>query len=459
MYYGISGGIYTRMFEELSSKFDRVFKFIRGKGKVTEEGIDEFLREVRRVLLDADVNYKVVKDFTQAVKADVLLKNIVSSINPGKLMIDTINNQLITLMGEKRTDIKFSNQIPSVIMIVGLQGSGKTTFSAKLARYLRSKGRSPALAACDVYRPAAIEQLKVLGSQIDVNVYSEDTKEPVKIAQNAIEFCRKNMKDTLIVDTAGRLAIDEEMMKEVETLKAKLNPSEILFVVDAMTGQDAVNTAKEFHNRLDYDGVILTKLDGDTRGGAALSIRAVVSKPIKFVSIGEKLDAIEPFYPDRMASRILGRGDMTSLVEKAAEVLPEELDEKKIKKLEEKLRKNKFDFDDFLEQLQQIKKMGSLSQLVGMIPGADKMLKGKEIDEKPLKKVEAVITSMTRKERGNPNILNGSRRKRIASGSGTTIQEVNKVIKQFNEMQKMIKQMKKGKLNNLFKSFNIPNFN
>ena len=447
------------MFEELSSKFDRVFKFIKGKGKVTEEGIDEFLREVRRVLLDADVNYKVVKDFTQAVKADVLLKNIVSSINPGKLMIDTINNQLITLMGEKRTDIKFSNQIPSVIMIVGLQGSGKTTFAAKLARYLRSKGRSPALAACDVYRPAAIEQLKVLGSQIDVNVYSEDTKEPVKIAQNAIEFCRKNMKDTLIVDTAGRLAIDEEMMNEVETLKAKLNPSEILFVVDSMTGQDAVNTAKEFHNRLDYDGVILTKLDGDTRGGAALSIRAVVSKPIKFVSIGEKLDAIEPFHPDRMASRILGRGDMTSLVEKAAEVLPEELDEKKIKKLEEKLRKNKFDFDDFLEQLQQIKKMGSLSQLVGMIPGADKMLKGKEIDEKPLKKVEAVITSMTRKERGNPNILNGSRRKRIASGSGTTIQDVNKVIKQFNEMQKMIKQMKKGKLNNLFKSFNIPNFN
>lgn len=446
------------MFEELSSKFDRVFKFIKGKGKVTEEGIDEFLREVRRVLLDADVNYKVVKDFTEAVKADVLSKNIVSSINPGKLMIDTINNQLIALMGETRADIKFSNRIPSVIMIVGLQGSGKTTFAAKLARHLRSKGRSPALAACDVYRPAAIEQLKVLGNQIDVNVYSEDTKEPVKIGQNAIEFCRKNMKDTLIVDTAGRLAIDEDMMKEVETLKEKLNPSEILFVVDAMTGQDAVNTAKEFHNRLDYEGVVLTKLDGDTRGGAALSIRAVVSKPIKFSSVGEKLDAIEAFHPDRMASRILGRGDLTSLVEKAAEVLPEELDEKKIKKLEEKFRQNKFDFDDFLEQLQQIKKMGSLSQLVGMIPGADRMLKGKELDEKPLKKVEAVITSMTKKERGNPNILNGSRRKRIASGSGTTIQDVNKVIKQFNEMQKMIKQMKKGKLNNLFKSFNIPNF-
>jgi signal recognition particle subunit SRP54 len=447
------------MFEDLSTKFDRVFRFIKGKGKVTEQGIDEFLREVRRVLLDADVNYKVVKDFTEAVKTNVLSKNIVSSINPGKVMIDTINSELIKLMGEKRTDIKFSNQIPSVIMLVGLQGSGKTTFSAKLARYLKSKGRSPALAACDVYRPAAIEQLKVLGEQTGISVYSEDSGEPVKIALNAVEFCRKNMKDTLVLDTAGRLAIDEEMMKEAETLKEKLNPTEILFIVDSMTGQDAVNTAKEFHNRLNYDGVILTKLDGDTRGGAALSIRAVVTKPIKFVGIGEKLDAIEPFYPERMASRILGRGDMTSLVEKAAEVLPQEFDEKKIQKLEEKFRKNRFDFNDFLDQLQQIKKMGSLSQLVGMIPGADRMLKGQEIDEKPLKKVEAVITSMTGKERENPDILNGSRRKRIASGSGTTIQDVNKVIKQFYEMQKMIKQMKKGKFNNLFKNFNLPNFN
>ncbi len=337
------------MFEDLSSKFDRIFKFIKGKGKVSEQGIDDFLREVRRVLLDADVNYKVVKDFTESVKSAVLSNNIVNSINPGKLMIDTINTQLIKLMGEKRTDIKFSNRIPSVIMLVGLQGSGKTTFSAKLAGYLKSKGKSPALAACDVYRPAAIEQLKVLGKQIDVSVYSDESNEPVTIAMNAVEFCRQNMKDTLIVDTAGRLAIDEEMMKEVEALKEKLNPSEILFIVDSMTGQDAVNTAKEFHNRLDYDGVILTKLDGDTRGGAALSIRAVVTKPIKFVGIGEKLDAIEPFYPDRMASRILGRGDLTSLVEKAAEILPQELDEKKIKKLEEKLRKNKFDFNDFLE--------------------------------------------------------------------------------------------------------------
>jgi signal recognition particle subunit SRP54 len=445
------------MFEELSNKFDRVFKFIRGKGKVTEENIDEFLREVRKVLLDADVNYKVVKDFIQEVKNSVLSQNVFTSINPAQLIINTINSQLVRLMGEKRSDIRFSNNIPSVIMVVGLQGSGKTTFAAKLAKHLHSKGRNPALAACDVYRPAAIEQLISLGEQINIPVYSEDTNDPLKIAQNAADFCRKNFKDTLIVDTAGRLAIDEEMMREVETLKAKLNPSEILFVVDAMTGQDAVNTAKEFHNRLDYDGIILTKLDGDTRGGAALSIRAVVTKPIKFVGIGEKLDAIEPFYPERMASRIMGHGDLTTLVEKAAEILPQELDEKKLKKLEEKLNKNKFDFNDFLDQLQQIKKMGPLSQILSMIPGADKMLKGKEVDEKPMKKVEAVITSMTFNERENPNILNGSRRRRIAAGSGTSIQDVNRVIKQFHEMQKMLKQMKKGKMNNLLKNFNIPN--
>ncbi|MGA2667806.1 MAG: signal recognition particle protein [Ignavibacteria bacterium] len=446
------------MFEDLSTKFDKVFRFIRGRGKVTEQNIDEFLRELRRILLDADVNYKVVKEFIDNVKTNVLSQNIYKSINPGNLIISTINNQLIKLMGEKKTDIRFSNNIPSVIMLVGLQGSGKTTFAAKLANYLKTRGRNPALAACDVYRPAAIQQLKILGAEIRIDVYSEDSKDPVSIALHAMEYCRKNLKDTLVVDTAGRLAIDEEMMREVETLKSKLNPSEILFIVDSMTGQDAVNTAKEFHNRLDYDGVILTKLDGDTRGGAALSIRAVVSKPIKFASVGEKLDAIEPFYPDRMASRILGKGDLTSLVEKAAEILPQELDEKKIQKLEEKLRKNKFDFNDFLDQLQQIKKMGPISQLVGMIPGADKMLRGKEVDEKPLKKVEAVITSMTKKERENPNLLNGSRRKRIASGSGTTIQDVNRVIKQFNEMQRMLKQMRKGKFSNLFRNFDISNF-
>lgn len=447
------------MFEDLSSKFDKVFKFIRGKGKVTEQSVDEFLREVRRVLLDADVNYKVTKEFIENVKTSVLSQNIVNSINPANLMFDTINTQLIKLMGEQRSDIRFSNTIPSVIMLVGLQGSGKTTFAAKLANYLKTRGRSPAMAACDIYRPAAVDQLKVLGSQIGISVFSEEANDPLIIASHAIEYSRKNLKDTLIVDTAGRLAIDDEMMKEVETLKSKLNPSEILFIVDSMTGQDAVNTAKEFHNRLDYDGVVLTKLDGDARGGAALSIRAVVDKPIKFVSIGEKLDAIEPFHPDRMASRILGRGDVATLVEKATQILPEELDEKKIKKFEEKLRKNRFDFNDFLEQLQQIKKMGPLSQLVGMIPGADRMLKGKEVDEKPMKKVEAVITSMTNKERENPGILNGSRRKRIASGSGTTIQDVNRVIKQFNEMQKMIKQMKKGKFSNILKNFNLPNIN
>ncbi len=444
------------MFEDLSGKFEKVFKFIRGKGKVTEQTIDEFLREVRKVLLDADVNYKVTKDFIDDVKQAALAKNVIRSINPGKVIVDTITQQLIKLMGEKRTDIKFGNSIPSVIMLVGLQGSGKTTFAAKLARYLKSKGKSPALAACDVYRPAAIDQLKSLGAQIGVEVYSEDVKDPVKIAVNAMEYCRKNLKDTLIVDTAGRLAIDEEMMKEVETLKAKLNPSEIMFVVDSMTGQDAVNTAKEFHDRLDYDGIIMTKLDGDSRGGAALSIRAVVTKPIKFVGVGEKIEAIEPFYPDRMASRILGKGDLTSLVEKASEMLPQEMDPEKIKKLEEKFRKDNFDFNDFLDQLQQMRKMGPLSQLVGMIPGADRMLKGKEIDEKPIRLLEAVIRSMTNKEREKPDLLNGSRRKRIATGSGTSIQEVNRVVKQYYDMQKMIKQMKKGNLSNLMRQFNLP---
>ncbi len=444
------------MFEDLSGKFEKVFKFIRGKGKVTEQTIDEFLREVRKVLLDADVNYKVTKDFIDDVKQAALAKNVVRSINPGKVIVDTITQQLIKLMGEKRTDIKFGNTIPSVIMLVGLQGSGKTTFSAKLARYLKSKGKSPALAACDVYRPAAIEQLKSLGAQIGIDVYSEDVKDPLTIATNAMEFCRKNLRDTLIVDTAGRLAIDEEMMKEVETLKAKLNPSEIMFVVDSMTGQDAVNTAKEFHDRLDYDGIVMTKLDGDSRGGAALSIRAVVTKPIKFVGVGEKIEAIEPFYPDRMASRILGKGDLTSLVEKASEMLPQEMDPEKIKKLEEKFRKDNFDFNDFLDQLQQMRKMGPLSQLVGMIPGADRMLKGKEIDEKPIKQLEAVIRSMTNKEREKPDLLNGSRRKRIATGSGTTIQDVNRVVKQYYDMQKMIKQMKKGNLSNLMRQFNLP---
>lgn len=447
------------MFEDLIGKFDNVFKFIKGKGKVTEENLDEFLREVRKVLLDADVNYKVVKDYIVNVKSAVVNKKIFAAINPSLLIINTISDELIKLMGEKKSDIHYSNSVPSIIMLVGLQGSGKTTFAAKLAKHLKSKGRFPVLAACDIYRPAAIEQLKNLGSQIDVDVFSEGVKNPIEITKNAVDYCRKNLKNTLIIDTAGRLAIDDEMMNEIESLKKKFNPSEILFIVDSMTGQDAVNTAKEFHNRLNFDGVVLTKLDGDTRGGAALSIRAVVTKPIKFISVGEKLDAIEPFYPDRMASRILGKGDLASLVEKASVLLPEELDEKKIQKLEEKLRKNKFDFNDFLEQLQQMKKMGPLSQIIGMIPGADKMMKGQEIDEKPLKKIEAIITSMTLKERENPNILNGSRRLRIARGSGSTIQDVNRLIKQFHEMQKMMKQLKKGKFSNIMKNFNLPAFN
>lgn len=445
------------MFEELSSKFDKIFKFIRGKGKVSEQTLDEFLREVRRILLDADVNYKVVKDFVQQVKDISVSKNIYQSINPGKLVINTIQEQLIKLMGERKNDIKFSEKIPSVIMLVGLQGSGKTTFAAKLAKYLKSKGKNPALAACDIYRPAAIDQLKALGEQTGISVYSEDSKDVMKISENAVEFCRKNYKDTLIVDTAGRLAIDNEMMQEVSLLKSNLSPSEILFIVDAMTGQDAVNTAKEFHDQLDYDGVVLTKLDGDARGGAALSIRAVVNKPIKFVGVGEKLDAIESFHPDRMASRILGQGDLMTLAEKAADIIPDETDEKKIQKFEEKFKKNKFDFNDFLDHLHQIKKMGPISQIVGMIPGADKMLRGKEVDEKPLRKLEAVIYSMTHKERENPHILNGSRRRRIADGSGTSIQDVNRVIKQFNEMQKMMKQLSRGKFSNIFKKFNLPN--
>lgn len=443
------------MFEELSTKFERAFKFVLGKGKLREKELDDFLREVRRVLLDADVNYKVAREFVASVKEKAVERNVYSSINPGQLIMNVIDAQLAQLMGEKNISIKFSDSIPSVVMLLGLQGSGKTTFAAKLAGYLKSRGRHPALAACDIRRPAAIDQLKTLGSQIDIDVISDPTVAPAEIARKAIDFCRKNLRDTLIIDTAGRLAVDDEMMTEAMDIKKTVKPGETLFVVDAMTGQDAVNTAKAFHDRLDFDGVVLTKLDGDARGGAALSIRAVVNEPIKFVSIGEKLDAIEPFHPDRMASRILGKGDLLSLAEKAAEILPQQQDEEKIKKLEEKLRKNKFDFSDFLEQLQQIKKMGSLSQMIGMIPGADKILKGKQIDEKPIKQTEAIILSMTTEERENPDILNGSRRKRIAFGSGTTIQEVNRLVKQFHEMKKMMKQVSRGKFSNILRNLQI----
>jgi signal recognition particle subunit SRP54 len=441
------------MFEDLSNKLEGVLKKIRGQGKITEKNIDESLREIRRVLFDADVNYKVVTKFLEEVKKKSLGQNVLNSITPGQLIVKIINDELVSLMGSEKADLKFSNSVPSLVMAVGLQGSGKTTFCAKLAKYLKSKGKNPVLAACDIYRPAAIEQLKVLGKQIDVAVISLDSKNPVEIAKEAEDYCRKNAKDTLIIDTAGRLAIDEEMMNEVFSLKTKLNPAEILFVVDSMTGQDAVNTAKSFHDKLEFDGIVLTKLDGDTRGGAALSIRAVVNKPIKFVSIGEKLEALEPFYPDRMASRILGKGDIISFVEKAQQ----EFDLKESEKLEDKLKKNKFDFEDFLVQIRQIKKMGSLNSLLSMIPGVGNAMKGKEIDEKIFLKTEAIILSMTKKERENPNILNGMRRRRIANGSGTTIQEVNRIIKQFDEMQKMIRGFNKGKMKNMMKNMNIPN--
>lgn len=441
------------MFEDISVKLEGVMKKIRGQGKITERNVDESLREIRRVLFDADVNYKVVNTFLEDVKVRSLGQNVLTSITPGQLIVKIINDELIKLLGSEKSDIVFSNEVPSVIMVVGLQGSGKTTFSAKLAKYLKGKGKNPLLVACDIYRPAAIEQLKILGSQIDIPVYSEDgQKDAVKISKGSMDYARKNLRDTVIIDTAGRLAIDEEMMNEVSKIKNEVKPSEILFVVDSMTGQDAVNTAKTFHDKLDYNGIVLTKLDGDTRGGAALSIKAVVNKPIKFASVGEKLEALEQFFPDRMASRILGKGDIVSFVEKAQS----EIDLKEAEQLESKLRKNKFDFNDFLAQLKQIKKMGSLSSLVAMIPGANNALKGKEVDESALTRVEAIILSMTVKERENPHVLNGSRRRRIANGSGNSIQEVNRVIKQFEDMQKMMKNLSKGKMSNMMKKMNIP---
>ncbi|MBK9334249.1 MAG: signal recognition particle protein [Ignavibacteria bacterium] len=441
------------MLDDLTNKLETVLKKIRGQGKITDANIDESLREIRRVLFDADVNYKVVTKFINDVKEKSIGLNVLNSITPGQLIVKVINDELIKLMGAERSGIKFSDRIPSVILMVGLQGSGKTTFSAKLAKYLKSKGRNPLLAACDVYRPAAIEQLRILGKQIGIPVYTDDNeKDPVKISSAAIQYARENARDTLIVDTAGRLAIDEEMMNEVAALKKSLNPEEILFVVDAMTGQDAVNTAKAFHDKLDFDGVVLTKLDGDTRGGAALSIKAVVNVPIKFSGIGEKLDAIEEFHPDRMASRILGKGDIVSFVEKAQT----EFDISESGKLEEKFRKNKFDYNDFLTYLAQIKKMGSLSGLLSMIPGAGKMLKGQEVDDKVLVKIESVIQSMTIKERENPNLLNGTRRRRIADGSGNSIQQVNRVIKQFEDMQKMMKQFSKDKGRGIMKKMKLP---
>lgn len=434
------------MFESLSNRLERSFKILKGEGKITEINVAETLKDVRRALLDADVNYKTAKQFTETVKEKALGQNVLTAVKPEQLMVKIVHDELASLMGGTATDINIGGS-PAIILMSGLQGSGKTTFSGKLAKMLKSKrGKKPLLVAGDVYRPAAIEQLKILGSQIEVPVYSEeDSKNPVQIALNAIKHAKQNGNDLVIIDTAGRLAVDEEMMKEIAAVKEAVNPNEILFVVDSMTGQDAVNTAKEFNDRLNFDGVVLTKLDGDTRGGAALSIRSVVDKPIKFVGTGEKMDALDVFHPERMADRILGMGDIVSLVERAQE----QYDEEEAKRLQKKIAKNQFDFNDFIGQIQQIKKMGNLKDLASMIPGVGKAIKDLDIDDDAFKSIEAIIYSMTPKERSNPEILNGSRRQRIAKGSGTSIQEVNKLIKQFDETRKMMKmmtQMKGGKM-------------
>lgn len=424
------------MFENLSERLDRSFKLLKGEGRITEINVAETLKDVRKALLDADVNYKVAKQFTDTVKEKALGQNVLTSVKPGQLMIKIVHDELARLMGGTAVDINLKGA-PAVILMSGLQGSGKTTFSGKLANMLKTKrSKKPLLVAGDVYRPAAIEQLKVLGEQIGVPVYAEtENKNPVAIALNAIKEAKNSGNDVVVIDTAGRLAIDEQMMNEIAAIKSAVSPDEILFVVDAMTGQDAVNTAREFNERLDFDGVILTKLDGDTRGGAALSIRTVVTKPIKFVGTGEKMDALDIFHPERMADRILGMGDIVSLVERAQE----QYDEAEAKRLQKKIAKNQFDFNDFIAQIQQIKKMGNLKELASMIPGVGKALKDIDIDDNAFKSIEAIIYSMTPAERTNPAILNGSRRKRIADGSGTTVAEVNKLIKQFDETRKMMR--------------------
>jgi signal recognition particle subunit SRP54 len=422
------------MLEDLTLKINGVLKKVSGQGKLNEKNISDSLREIRRVLLDADVNYKVAKDFIDKVSAKALGTEVIDSVTPGQLITKIIFDELTELLGGSHNEIKLSGAGISAIMVVGLQGSGKTTFAAKLAKKLSGQGRKVLLTAADIYRPAAVDQLKMLGTQISVPVFSLEDADPRMIASDSISLAKEKNLNTVIIDTAGRLHIDEAMMTEIADIKETVKPSETLFIVDAMTGQDAVNSAKAFNERIDYDGIVLTKLDGDTRGGAALSIRSVVGKPIKFISNGEKLDNLESFYPDRLASRILGKGDIISLVEKAQM----NFDESEAEKLEEKLRKNKFDFEDFLKQIKAIKKMGSLSSLIGMIPGIGAQVKNAQIDDKALVKIEAIINSMTRMERRTPKVLNGSRRKRIAAGSGTSIQDVNRLIKQFNEMLKMM---------------------
>ena len=431
------------MFDNLSERLERSFKILKGEGKITEINVAETLKDVRRALLDADVNYKVAKSFTDTVKEKALGQNVLTAVKPSQLMVKIVHDELTKLMGGDTAEIELKGR-PAVILMSGLQGSGKTTFSGKLARMLKTKkNRKPLLVACDVYRPAAIEQLKVLGQQIEVPVYCElDSKDPVQIALNAIQEAKAKGYDLVIVDTAGRLAVDEQMMNEIEAIKNAINPDETLFVVDSMTGQDAVNTAREFNERLDFNGVVLTKLDGDTRGGAALSIRTVVNKPIKFVGTGEKLDAIDQFHPARMADRILGMGDIVSLVERAQE----QYDEEEAKRLQKKIQKNQFDFNDFLTQIHQIKTMGNLKELASMIPGVGKAIKDIDIDDNAFKSIEAIIYSMTPEERTHPEILNGTRRTRIAKGSGTSIQEVNRLLKQFDQTRKMMKMVTGSKM-------------
>ena len=429
------------MFENLSERLERSFKILKGQGKITELNVAETLKEVRRSLLDADVNYKIAKDFTNRVKEKALGMNVLTAVKPGQMMVKIVHDELAELMGGKNVEVDIKGN-PAIILMSGLQGSGKTTFSGKFANLLKNKkGKKPLLVACDVYRPAAIEQLKVLGEQIQVPVYSDETtKDPVRIALDAIKQAKAKGYDVVIVDTAGRLAIDEQMMNEIAAIKEAIHPNETLFVVDAMTGQDAVNTAREFNERLDFNGVILTKLDGDTRGGAALSIRTVVDKPIKYVGTGEKLEALDAFHPERMADRILGMGDIVSLVEKAQE----QFDAEEAKKLQKKISRNQFNFNDFLSQIQQIKKMGNIKDLASMIPGVGKALKDIDIDDDAFKGVEAIIYSMTAAEREDPALINGSRRKRIAEGSGTTVQDVNRLLKQFEESKKMMKMLSGG---------------
>ena len=436
-------GIFTStMFENLSLKIEKAIKNLKGQGRISEINVAETTKEIRKALVEADVNYKIAKEFTDVVKEKAIGQNVLTSISPGQLLIKIVNDELIQLLGGEQQDINITAN-PSVFLIAGLQGSGKTTFSGKLAKHIKSKGRNPLLVACDVYRPAAINQLKVLGESIGVEVYADlENKNPVDIATKAIAFAKQNHHNVIIVDTAGRLSIDEQMMSEIYEIKQTIKPTETLFVVDSMTGQDAVNTAKNFNDRLDFDGVVLTKLDGDTRGGAALSIKAVVNKPIKFVSNGEKLDALELFYPDRMAGRILGKGDVVSLVERAQSVF----DEEEARKISKKISKNNFDLEDFLSQLQQIKKMGNVKDLMSMIPGVGNKIKDLEVDENVFKNIECIIQSMTPQERQNPDLINNSRKARIVKGSGKSIQELNKLLTQFNDMKKMMKSMNAMKM-------------